>query len=42
MGWNYFVLVELETIPETGLGVLINQVILVFLRHQAAQGYLCE
>ena len=36
--WNYFVLVELETIPETGLSVLINQVILFFLRHQRAQG----
>jgi len=35
-----FMLVELEAISETGLGVLFNQVILFLLRHQEAPGQL--
>lgn len=33
---NYFMLVELETLFETGLDVLIDQVILFLLRQQRA------
>ena len=37
-----FMLIELETRFETGLGVLINQVILFLLRQQKAPGQLRE
>jgi len=40
--WDYIMLVELETLFETGLGVLLDQVILFLLRQQKAPGQLCK